>query len=320
MEKKFGGENVKQLIITTLCFVGVLICIPYSDYLTRNWKLVVAISAIILYCLYVLFEVFHVGTLAKLLLSVFLVAVILMVIMLILVKTGVWEKFTDTESMRTFINSLDNYFLMVLIFIGIQFLQVCLIPIPGAVTTAAGSLAFGPLLGGLYSFIGIVLGSVVAFLVGRKFGHKFVRWMIGEEDLKKALKFVEGRDKVMFFMIFLLPFFPDDALCFVAGLTGMSLGAFVVILSVARVVTILCTAYVVEYVRLLFSANMVLAIILCAVVVAGMCMLFFYGVKYGKEIEDYFVKKSEKFKERRAAKKAARIKKKEEKAKHKDLP
>ena len=68
------------------------------------------------------------------------------------------------------------------------------------------------------------------------------------------------------------------------------------------------------------QANMVLAIILCAVVVAGMCMLFFYGVKYGKEIEDYFVKKSEKFKERRAAKKAARIKKKEEKAKHKDLP
>ena len=306
MEKKFGSDSIKQLIITTICFIGVMICIPYSDYLSRNWKIVVAIAAIILYCLYLLFELFHVSILAKLLLSVFLVALILMIIMVILVQTGVWEKFTDTESMRAFISSMDNYFLMVLIFVLIQFLQVCLIPIPGAVTTAAGSLAFGPLLGALYSFIGIILGSVVAFLVGRKFGHRFVKWMVGEEDLNKALKFVEGRDKIMFFLIFLLPFFPDDALCFVAGLTGMSLLSFVIILSVARVITTLCTVYVVEYVRLLFEANPTLAIILAAVAIAGLCVIFIYGVKYGKEIEDYFVKKVHAIRERAAARKASR--------------
>ena len=310
MEKKrIGGEGVKQLILTTLCFVGVLVCIPYSDYMTRDWKIVAGICAIVLYCVYLLCEIFRVGIVAKLLLSVFVVAVLLLAVMVALVKTGVWEHFTDPESMRAFIRSLDNYFLMVLIFVAIQFAQVCLIPIPGAVTTAAGALAFGPLLGALYSFIGIVIGSVVAFLVGRKFGYRFVKWMVGEEDLKKALKFVEGRDRIMFFLIFLLPFFPDDALCFVAGLTGMTLGWFVIILCVSRVITTLCTAYVVEYVRLLFRANAVLGIVLCAVVLAGMCLLFYYGVKYGKEIEDYFTSKIEKLKKRRARKRGEKAKK-----------
>ena len=300
--KKIGGETIRQIILTTLCFAGIFVCTQYLEILNSDWRLILTIAAALLYAVYLLCELMGWGTPAKLILSLSLVAVILEAIVIILVRAGVWEHFSDAESMRQFISSTDNYYAMVLIFIAIQFAQVCLIPIPGAVTTAAGALLFGPLLGSLYSFIGILLGSVTAFLVGRKFGYRLVRWIVGEDDLKKGLKFVEGRDRVMFFLIFLLPFFPDDVLCFVAGLTPMSLGWFVLLLTVARIVTILCTAYVVEYVRLLFAYNSILAIVLCAVVIAGMVMLFIYGVKYGKQIETWCTKKAAQWKKKRAKK------------------
>ena len=290
--KKIRGETIRQCILTTLCFVGCLVCNCFSDsFLSATWRTVIWIAAILLYAFYLLSELMNWSIPAKFLLSLFLVAVILMALILILVRAGVWEHFQSAESMREFISSAPSYDWMVVIFIAVQFAQVCLIPIPGTVTTAAGTLLFGPILGSVYSFIGIMLGSLAAFLIGRRFGYRFVRWMVGEEDLEKGLKFVKGRDRITFFLIFLLPFFPDDVLCFVAGLTPMSVGWFLLILGISRIVTTLCTAYVVEYVRLLFDMHPAFAIALGVVVITGMVLLFYYGVKYGKQIEEWFGKK-----------------------------
>ena len=50
-----------------------------------------------------------------------------------------------------------------LVFIGISFLQVTFVPIPGVVTILAGNYLFGPYLSFLYSYIGMIIGGVVAF-------------------------------------------------------------------------------------------------------------------------------------------------------------
>lgn len=47
---------------------------------------------------------------------------------------------------------------------------------------------FGPWKCFLFSMIGIVSGSLVAFIVGRKLGYKAVVWLVGEEDLKKWME------------------------------------------------------------------------------------------------------------------------------------
>ena len=46
-------------------------------------------------------------------------------------------------------------------------MQVFLLPLPGVLTVGAGVLLFGAWETCLYSYIGILLGSVVAFAVGR---------------------------------------------------------------------------------------------------------------------------------------------------------
>jgi uncharacterized membrane protein YdjX (TVP38/TMEM64 family) len=44
-------------------------------------------------------------------------------------------------------------------------------------------------------------------------------------------------------LAFLLPVFPDDILCFLAGLSSMSMGYFLSIISVSRIIAITATCY-----------------------------------------------------------------------------
>jgi hypothetical protein len=58
---------------------------------------------------------------------------------------------------------------------------VSIIPIPSAILTIAGAIIYGPFEATLLSLAGILLGSFVAFLIGRTFGKKIVNFMVGKE-------------------------------------------------------------------------------------------------------------------------------------------
>lgn len=131
-----------------------------------------------------------------------------------------------------------------LIFIFVSFLQVTFVPIPGAVTILAGNLLFGPWLSLLYSFIGMFLGAVLAFYLGRIFGRPFVNWVVGDkETVESYLKRIKNKEFVVFFFMFLLPLFPDDALCAVAGITKLRWRDFILMQVITRPTSILGTLF-----------------------------------------------------------------------------
>mgnify|MGYP002508213373 CR=1 FL=1 len=74
-----------------------------------------------------------------------------------------------------------------------------------------------------------MIGSMFAFFLGRVFGVKLLIWMVGPKAYNKYQKMLKGRDKLMLFMMFLLPVFPDDLLCIFAGVTTMSYTTFFII-------------------------------------------------------------------------------------------
>jgi uncharacterized membrane protein YdjX (TVP38/TMEM64 family) len=119
-------------------------------------------------------------------------------------------------------------------FILLQIIQVILFIIPGEVTGFIGGILFGAFLGTVYTTMGVVLGSYFAFWLARKFGRPFVEKMIGQKYLKKLDSFSETKITFIFFMIFLLPLFPDDIFCFLAGLTKMKTKVFLIIVSIGR--------------------------------------------------------------------------------------
>ena len=171
---------------------------------------------------------------------VFVITAILVLSYFIFKWTGIWEYINSVDKIRGLILSLG--FWGRLAFVFLQFLQVTFLPIPSAVSTLAGVLVFGPLQASLLSLSGIMLGSVLAFWLGRRFGRKLVSFMVGEETCHKWTNFLT-KEKYSFVVMMLLPIFPDDILCLVAGLTDMSWLFFVVTNLISRPLAIFLTCY-----------------------------------------------------------------------------
>ena len=119
-------------------------------------------------------------------------------------------------------------------FFLLQVAQVLAAPIPGEVTSVAGGLLFGFWRGMALSILGIAAGSLIAFALARKFGRPLVVRLIGGAAVEKYMSAVDRHSTWLLFAMFLLPFFPKDALNYVAGLTGIGWPVFLLISLVGR--------------------------------------------------------------------------------------
>lgn len=203
--------------------------------------------------------------------------------------TGLINKINSIQALRDYIAKFGN--MAVFLFILFCFLQVVILPVPGSVAVAAGVALFGPLKCAIYSFIGIILGSVVAFAIGRWIGYKAVKWIVGEDTLKKWLTKLKGKDYLILSLMFLLPMFPDDVLCFVAGLSSMTWPYFLIMITITRAISVFTTAYSVGLIPFNTWWGILIWIIIAAVVIAA----FWLICKYSDKI-DAFIKNKLKFK------------------------
>ena len=216
------------------------------------------------------------------------------VLLFILKYFNILDKFTSIEDLRNFISGMGSY--AIFGFILIQFLQVVVLPIPSVITVGAGVACFGPWLGGFLSFVGIFIGSMVAFLIGRIFGYRAAAWIVGKETLDKWLEKVKGKDKLLLTFMFLMPLFPDDVLCFVAGLSTMSFLFFVVMIAIVRLITIYVTAFSLNGSIIPYDTwwGICIWILFFAAAIALMVILYKKGDKIQKFLKEKFGKKNKK--------------------------
>lgn len=120
-----------------------------------------------------------------------------------------------------------------------QIVQVVIPFIPGGLTLTAGVLLFGPYWGFLYNYVGILLGSLVAFLLAKRCGRSLVRLLAPPALCGKYLdQPLPRRFERIFALAILLPLAPDDTLCMIAGLTPMRTSRFLLILASMKPVSI----------------------------------------------------------------------------------
>lgn len=121
-----------------------------------------------------------------------------------------------------------------LITISLHILQVLTAPIPGTAIDAVNGLLFGPWLGTLYSMIGLIVGSTIVMLLTRKYGRPLMERFVEPSSIERIDRLVERRGSLVIFLVFLLPFLPDDALCFLAGLTPIPILELILLAMVGR--------------------------------------------------------------------------------------
>ena len=180
-------------------------------------------------------------TVFKFMLTGLVLAALLLLILLVLQLTGLWERIDSVEGLRELIASTGAW--GPIVFILLQALQVFLLPLPGVLTVGAGVLMFGEWQCCIYSYIGILAGSIVAFGIGRVVGYRAAAWLVGRETLDSWLQKVKGKDKSILTVMFILPIFPDDLLCFVSGLSTMSWKFFIVMQLIARAISVAMTSF-----------------------------------------------------------------------------
>lgn len=212
--------------------------------------------------------------------------IIIITITTIIIKSGVFNGIDSTEELVAIINGFGVS--GKLIFILIQFLQVTFIPIPSTIVTATGAALYRPAEALLLSCIGLWLGSLFAFFLGRTFGVKLVKWVIGDEMLIKYNGFVKGKDKAMLIYMFIFPIFPDDMLCMLAGLTTMSYPGFIIIQLISRPINVACTVFVFDYLKSIPFSGWGIAIWLSILIF--FVLMFVVMWKYSEKVEKKLLK------------------------------
>lgn len=139
---------------------------------------------------------------------------------------------TDAAALREFIAGFGPW--APLAFVAVQSLQVVAAPIPGAVLGFVGGYLFGTVPGLLYSLAGVTVGSYVAYALAGRYGRPYVESVVAPETIAQFDAVTEERALVSLFVVFLVPGLPDDAICFVAGLTGIDRWKLVAIAVLGR--------------------------------------------------------------------------------------
>lgn len=176
--------------------------------------------------------------------SAYVLLLIVLGVVLLLQRTSFFEIVNSPEKLQEYLEKTGAW--TPIIYTLLQFLQVVILPIPSLVSTLVGVALFGAFWATIYSLIGILFGSVTAFFIGRKFGNKAVGWLVGEEMLVRWQKKLKGKDNLFLTFAFVLPFFPDDILCFIAGLSTMSARYFFIVVLLSRAIGITATCYSID--------------------------------------------------------------------------
>lgn len=132
----------------------------------------------------------------------------------------------------------------VLILLGLQFLQIVVVFIPGEVVQIAAGMLYGPLWGTILILFGCVVSSACIYQLVHRLGAPFVHAMVDKKYLEKFYEFeTSGKLSVIVFVLFLIPGMPKDAFTYLVPLTDMRMRTFLVLTTIGRTPGVIISTY-----------------------------------------------------------------------------
>lgn len=199
--------------------------------------------------------------------------------------TGFFEAACTQQGLESYIDRCAPW--SYLVFFAVQTASVVIAPIPSNLTAAAGAILFGLWPAFLLTWGAVMLGSVVVFALARVLGQDFVTRVVSRNMSERYLDLIRRKRDVFLLLAFLLPFFPDDILCILSGLTDISFRRFVLLVLLARPWGLLVACGVGS------SAVSIPMWAMAALGVLGVAA-FVLALKYGDRVEQFWLNKLKK--------------------------
>ncbi|MEA4962506.1 TVP38/TMEM64 family protein [Lutispora sp.] len=146
--------------------------------------------------------------------------------------SGILDIITSLEAFKEYIIGFGAK--ADLAFFIIQLASVIVAPIPSNISSAAGGMIFGLWKAFFISVSAIICGSIAVFVLARKWGKPFADRFISPKIANKYGRLLARKGDILLALIFFLPFFPDDAICIVAGLSRIKFSKFFIITLLTR--------------------------------------------------------------------------------------
>lgn len=204
---------------------------------------------------------------------------------LFLWKTGFFSALSSSESIQAYINRFSPFGQC--FFFLIQLMSVVFAPIPSNITALAGAVIFGLWESFFLTYGAVLLGSILVFSLARILGRSFVDRVVSKKISEKYLNVIQAKQDVFLLLVFLFPFFPDDLICILAGLTKIRPLRFLVIVLIARPWGLLVASAV---------GSAAVSIPIWGMILLGICgaALLIIGLKYGDIWEQKLINKFKK--------------------------
>lgn len=211
----------------------------------------------------------------QILLWVFVLAA-LAVIMLVMYRTGFFAAMRTKNGLAQYISATAPW--SHLVYFLIQLASVIVAPIPSNITAAVGAVLFGLWPSFLLTWAAVAAGSALVFLLARALGRKFADQFVSQKLSDKYLDVIRRKRDVFLALAFLFPFFPDDLLCILAGLTDISFRRFFILVLLTRPWGLLVACAV-------GSSTLSIPLWGMALLGAAGLVLFLLAMKYGDRVE-----------------------------------
>lgn len=164
--------------------------------------------------------------------SVFVLLFFGLALYLLIFYSDIYLTFLDRKRLAAFVKSYGSF--SPFIFIALQIFQVLFAPIPGEVTGFIGGFIYGNFFGVLYSTIGLGVGSWLAFIFARWAGQPLVERVVSYKTIQRYDYLMAHQGTWIAFLLFLIPGFPKDYLCYILGLGHIDLKTFLIISTAGR--------------------------------------------------------------------------------------
>lgn len=160
--------------------------------------------------------------------------IIMFIIVALIIRTVLTKDITSIDDFQSLVNS---YGIAGPVFLTLfQAFQVVIPILPGYIGCAAGAISYGAFVGFLCNYIGITMGSIIAFFLAERYGVTLVKDLFSTKYYEKWKARIEKRKfyDAFLFVATLLPMFPDDFLCYFSGLIKMDRKKFIKIIILGK--------------------------------------------------------------------------------------
>lgn len=192
-------------------------------------------------------------------------------------RTDALTRLHDLEQLKDYLNSFAPW--SHLIFFLLQLSSVIFAPVPSNLAAMAGGACFGLGLGFLITLLAMTAGSLFTFTFARILGRRWAQRLVSQKLPARYQALIQRKRDSFLALVFLFPFFPDDLICILAGLTDIPCKRFAVIVLLTRPWGLLAASALGAS---LFSFP---GWALPLFGIAGL-LLFAFGLKYGDIIEE----------------------------------